>query len=371
MLAARVLQQQTQTLPEKKNPEPALEPDRHPPSMEQLNSSDSHESSEDDVDLLLREAREANDRLKKKSELERLLQENEILQTGGRLPKQPLMLNASAQHAFPLPTTINPEKLAEYWGRSLREHSDWTQSAENAFELAPATFPDDRTKVLFAAQFLRGDPRQSWFTHTKSTGNASSTWPLFVEFLLDLIEDPANRTLSVFTRYHRAKQQAKQSAHTFHTMLNALEAQLPEMPPLILALNFLVRLRDELHEAISEQTPLPQTRDAMVALATRIENARKHRLSAPTDRPPPKENKRRRFRSPTLRKHSPDREPYAAPRNRNASGYQGPSRFKSKGSRTQTATRMLAVRFTASATHAPSLRASWLPSHFFLTHRGF
>jgi len=59
-----------------KNPESALEIDQHPPSIEQLNSSDSHDSSEDDVDQLLRDAREANDTLRKKSELERLLQEN-------------------------------------------------------------------------------------------------------------------------------------------------------------------------------------------------------------------------------------------------------------------------------------------------------
>ena len=124
-----------------------------------------------------------------------------------------------------MPTTI---RLAEYWGRSLREHSDWTQSAEDAFKLAPMAFPDDGIKVRFAAQFLRGDRRQSWFAHMRSTGNASSTWPFFVKFLK---EDAWNRTLSVFMRYNRAKQQAKQSVHAFHTMLKALEAQLPEMPP--------------------------------------------------------------------------------------------------------------------------------------------
>jgi len=89
------------------------------------------------------------------------------------------MLNAGAPHALPLPTRIDPEKVAEYWGRSLREHSDWPKTRLDM------GFPDDRMKVLFAAQFLRGDPRQSWFAHTKSTGNASSTWPFFVEFLLD------------------------------------------------------------------------------------------------------------------------------------------------------------------------------------------
>ena len=66
-------------------------------------------------------------------------------------------------------------------------------------------------------------------------------------------------------------------------------------------MNFLMRLRDELYEAIVIQHPLPQTRDAMVALATRIENARKHRLSAAAEL-----SKEAAFR---VRKRSPNRKP--------------------------------------------------------------
>ena len=54
--------------------------------------------------------------------------------------------------------TLKPEKLEPYYGKTAREHRDWTRSADTAFRLSPSYFRTDRSKVLFAMQSLRGDP---------------------------------------------------------------------------------------------------------------------------------------------------------------------------------------------------------------------
>jgi len=84
------------------------------------------------------------------------------------------------------------------------------------------------------------------------------TWKYFSAFLLDIIKDPMNRSLSVALAHHKVKQSGNQSVHHFHAYLTSLESQLPEVLEQVLVMNFLVRLRPNLIEAILEQASLPQ-----------------------------------------------------------------------------------------------------------------
>lgn len=266
---------------------------------------------EHDPALLLADGRK--EKLKAIAELERLREENTRLRLGG----QPLTVSIrpAAELQCPFNTELPIGKLSKYYGKHIFEHFIWTASAKNTFILFQNTFVDDGTKIRYAAQFLKGKPKKEWFTHARTLPPEKVTWKYFSTFLLDLIVIPANRSLTVALDYHKAKQAGNQSVHSFDAYLASLESHLPELPEQHLAMNFLVRLRPNLIEAISKQAPLPETRNTMVALAARLENARKRRLSSATEQKPQRNNKRTRDKSPTFKYRKTDY--YFGPRNKN------------------------------------------------------
>ena len=288
------------------------------PDNEDESSADEPIPTEQDIDRLLAKARKENERLKAKAELERLQTENDQLKLGGRPLTFSMRPAPEPQASFISKLPI--EKLPDYYGKHIREHADWTESAENTFSLFRNMFADDETKIRYAAQYLKQQPKKAWFTHAKTLRPENATWKYFSNFLLDMIEDPTNRSLTVALDYHKAKQSGNQTAHSFHAYLTSLESQLPEVSEQVLAMNFLVRLRPNLIEAIAEQASLPQTRENMVGLAVRLENARKHRLSSATDQKPQRNNKRARDKSPGDKDPKGDNQ--HGPRNKGAGSQQ-------------------------------------------------
>jgi hypothetical protein len=65
--------------------------------------------------------------------------------------------------------TLKPKDLAEYKGRTLKEHREFFRSCKIAFRLLPLEFRLDKDKVLWAMQYLVGDLRELWYTHYERT----------------------------------------------------------------------------------------------------------------------------------------------------------------------------------------------------------
>lgn len=169
--------------------------------------------------------------------------------------------------------SLRPEKLPIYKGKSVREHNDWCESAETAFELTPENFPTDKDKILYAMQFLGDDPRATWREHKRAISLDDISWEYFTNHLLNLVEDPVNRQLNAVQAFYDAQQRSSQSAASFHTYLSHLEAQLPEpFTEVHRKLAFFAKLRPDLRSALTNYQNLPETRDGMVALAARLES---------------------------------------------------------------------------------------------------
>jgi hypothetical protein len=168
---------------------------------------------------------------------------------------------------------LQPKDLREYWGKTIREHREWVSSAKNAFRLAPTTFRDDVFKISFATQFLRGTPYTSWTEKERQMTASEVTWDSFETYLINLIEDPANRQLEALQQYMDARQRRDQTVQAFNSFLLSLEDQLDERyTPSQLRGHLWCKLRPDMRSNLSNYQEIPQTRDGLVTLATRIEN---------------------------------------------------------------------------------------------------
>lgn len=171
--------------------------------------------------------------------------------------------------------SVKPKDLSDYHGKSRREHRDWVRDANVAFENAPDYFPDDYGKIVWAMQFLQGDPKEQWHNEREKEPEKARSWSYFETFLLDKVQDPINRQLDVNQSYTDARQRTSQTASQFEAYFSSLEAQLPpsDEPQRVAAL--MTRLLPELQDAIVRAGEVPKTRNGVISAATRIENTEK------------------------------------------------------------------------------------------------
>jgi hypothetical protein len=187
---------------------------------------------------------------------------------------------------------IQPERLKPYYGKTTRELKRFREDAETVFQLRSDTFEDDKTRILYAMQYLEGEPRDAWFAKLKSQDLDTYTWDQFMEELLNLIDDPMNRQLQLRVEYETARQRENQSAHAFHAYLSALEDQLGIPSSIDTTMTYYAKLRPELRAQMTNYQDLPKTRDGVVALAARLEsnmnNIQRARPKAPSQSQAPK-----------------------------------------------------------------------------------
>ncbi len=167
--------------------------------------------------------------------------------------------------------TIKPERLPLYYGKSIKEHTEFARRAETQFRLHPDAFAMDRTKILFAMQSLGGEAEDAWFQHERDMPVEDISWKYFIEYLLDLVEHPANRLVSNAEAYENARQQSNQTVHAFSTYLTNLEAQLPPYTEQQRVNHLLTKLRPELRQALLTYQDMPRSRIELEALASRLE----------------------------------------------------------------------------------------------------
>lgn len=166
-----------------------------------------------------------------------------------------------------------PYTLPEYYGKTLEEHRVWVRSAKSSFEWAPYSFPSERDRINHAEMSLRGKARDHWFIQLSAPGGYDYTWDEFTEFLKNLISDPLNRELDVVQRYTDAKQRAGQKVKEFELYLADLESRMETMTPKMLRDNLLTRLRPDVRQKLTAMATVPETRAALVAVASRIEGS--------------------------------------------------------------------------------------------------
>lgn len=201
------------------------------------------------------------------------------------------------------------DKLPIFYGRTVQEHNIWVTLAKQAFLAAPSLFELDTNKIIFANQFLDKDNTAAWVNYQEAEGITNISWKQFENFLLDRIEDPANRALSSYIAYTKAEQRPNQPVSKFDAYLSSLESQIGEMAEDTRAMLFYAKLQPELRNAIARSgQELPKTRRRMVNIAIRFDLARVTKRSV--DTPEQRDYKRART-SEYTRPKQPNRNPHA------------------------------------------------------------
>ena len=150
--------------------------------------------------------------------------------------------------------SLRPKDPPEYKGKTLKEHREFCRSCEVAFRLLQSEFSYDRDKVLWAMQYIVGEPRELWYTHYERTFEARGeipTWEYFKDYMLDLLSDPINRTLEAATAHAQAIQRKDQTVRSFATYLEVLEDQLTLYTEEQRVQHLFSKLRPEIQRAIT------------------------------------------------------------------------------------------------------------------------
>lgn len=183
--------------------------------------------------------------------------------------------NASQQPvSIPARRTLKPRSPNEYRGKNLKEHREFFRSCEIAFRLLPQEFATSNDKVLWAMQYLGGDPRELWYAHYEHAFEALATtpsWAYFKQYMLDLLADPINRSLDAATAHAQAMQRKDQSVRSFATYLEVIEEQLTPYTETQRVQHLFSKLRPELQRAVTNYHQIPATRDALIALGSTLE----------------------------------------------------------------------------------------------------
>jgi hypothetical protein len=169
-----------------------------------------------------------------------------------------------------VPRSWRPRAITEYRGKTAREHSEFVTSCELAFRLEPESNKSDALRCDFAATWLAGEPRDAWLRHEKEPG-FRKTWEGFKSFLLDLVQDPVNRTIATAVRYEEARQRVGQTTQAFAAYLETLEADLPAYKEEHQVQHLFAKLRADVRDKVIAYPEIPRSRSALIALAARFE----------------------------------------------------------------------------------------------------
>ena len=209
------------------------------------------------------------------------------------------------------------EKPPEYWGKNQRQFHAFTRACEITFRVRPSQYETDASKILLAMQQLRGEPASAWQREEKIRGEDTTSWQEFKQFLHDLLLDPVNRSIIIAQAYDRAHQERNQSVQAFVAYLDELEADLPDIGEEARRLNLLVKLRPELHRAITNYQDVPESRAAVITLAMRLEEnqrqARGHQQGPSLSREETRAHARPGDHSPAKTTSHPNRGTQAGP----------------------------------------------------------
>jgi hypothetical protein len=163
-------------------------------------------------------------------------------------------------------------------GATLKAWSDWKIEIQRAFDASPYKYDNDRTKVIKALIHLHEDCKTMWNNHIRTAPDDEYNWQAFSTWLDSTIRDQGNDEIKTQIEWSKARQRFDQTPWAFDAYLTSLEREMEPKNERTRAMEFFSRLRPSLQRAIrlSGINPLPQTRQAMLSLATRMWEEIKH-----------------------------------------------------------------------------------------------
>ena len=175
--------------------------------------------------------------------------------------------NAAETPAYrPRPSHMNPES---YKGNNSQERVEYTQTCERVFDYSPIEFATNRSKIGWAATFLRKEPAKNWhrLRNNKPREIDTMTWSQYIEFLDNLLLQPDAKRLLDSQKYNEAKQGEKQSILSFVNYLEELEANLEPLSEKQKSENLFNKCHKSIRQKLIENGVIPQqlTRDQLIS----------------------------------------------------------------------------------------------------------
>ena len=157
-------------------------------------------------------------------------------------------------------------------GSTLKAWSDWKIEIQRAFDASPYKYDNDCTKVIKALSHLDEDSKTLWNNHIRTNPEDEYDWEAFLAWLDTTVRDQGNDEVATQIEWAKARQRFDQTPWAFDAYLTSLEREMEPKGERTRAMEFFSRLRPSLRRAIrlSGINPLPQTRQAMLSLATRM-----------------------------------------------------------------------------------------------------
>ena len=157
-------------------------------------------------------------------------------------------------------------------GATLKLWTNWKMEITRAFDGAPYKYDNDRTKVIKALMHLHDDCKTLWNNHVRRHPEDEYNWKTFISWVERTIRDHGNFEMNTYLEWTKARQGTDQNPWNFDAYLTSLEGELEPATERTRAMDFLSKLQPFLQRAIdlSGVNPLPQTRQEMVSLATRM-----------------------------------------------------------------------------------------------------
>ena len=173
-----------------------------------------------------------------------------------------------------------------YHGKSYGEYATFIYRCENVFGIRRVTYAEDEDRVRYAMLHLRDEPEKTWWRHSESMpgGVPSATWEHFKEVLLEAVQPKSLRVSEAWRRYLAARQRADQGVPAFAAYLDELETQLPPQAEDLRIHTLLNGLQSHVRQVILERENLPETRQELIALATKIYESRKGNTGGTQDK---------------------------------------------------------------------------------------
>lgn len=228
-------------------------PDRQPDFDDHLDEED--ESDEEEA------LQHTFEMLAKRQRIAALKEKIALMQRGETLPEvggvgtpavHPVLAVATPGPTFKEPTP-HLAHIPDYTATSVKDHHEWEREWRRLHAVSPAYYQRDANKINVAATKLKGPLADAWEREEQAAIDPTSiTWRYFCDFLLNFIDDPANRHSSMYRSWRKCSQGFAEDLHAYYQRLETIQSEIPELSEEIKRMHFLSTMRPGLRKKLVE-----------------------------------------------------------------------------------------------------------------------
>lgn len=205
------------------------------------------------------------------------LRSNTADATGHPVPKRTRRAKSASSSDSEDDSRLRVVDPDQYEGKSYWDLQRFLRQCQNVFTIRSRQYRRDIRRVHYARSYLKGQPEKDWWTYEEALERRAEapTWALFKQFLEEKVSPISIRVTEAIRKYREARQKPGQTIAAFASYMDELEQQMPPMGKEARIHNLLDGLRPEINSTILESASVPRSRDNLIVLATKIQEAKR------------------------------------------------------------------------------------------------